>query len=155
MKILIFSDSHGDTAAMHIAVGAHKPDMLIHLGDVYGDALALKRYGIPLRCVAGNNDYFAKINKSDELELSGKKIFLTHGHAFGVKSESGLRSLLEHGARNGYDAVLFGHTHRPYVRRRSGLWMICPGSIGGWGARATYGVMEVDEAGIEVEINEA
>ena len=38
MKILIFSDSHGDVDIMRDIVEKEKPDMIIHLGDSIKDA---------------------------------------------------------------------------------------------------------------------
>ena len=33
MKILVFSDSHGDRQTMVLAAEAHRPDAIFHLGD--------------------------------------------------------------------------------------------------------------------------
>ena len=42
MKWLVFSDSHGNLNYMKQAVGAEKPDKVLHLGDVIRDAKQLQ-----------------------------------------------------------------------------------------------------------------
>ena len=41
MKLLIFSDSHGNVANMEDAVRLESPDRILHLGDLVRDAEAL------------------------------------------------------------------------------------------------------------------
>ena len=41
MNILVFSDSHGNTARMAEVVRREQPDQIFHLGDVSRDARAL------------------------------------------------------------------------------------------------------------------
>ena len=41
MKILVFSDSHGNVQNMEQAVRSDRPDYILHLGDVNSDARAL------------------------------------------------------------------------------------------------------------------
>lgn len=43
MKLLVFSDSHGNVANMEDAVRREEPDQVLHLGDVVRDADALRR----------------------------------------------------------------------------------------------------------------
>ena len=46
MKILVFSDSHGDRQTMVLAAEAHRPDAIFHLGDCWRDAEELE-YAFP------------------------------------------------------------------------------------------------------------
>ena len=59
MKILVFSDSHGNTDHMLTAVEREKPDRIFHLGDGWDDAQTLHRMfpDIPLEQVPGNCDF--------------------------------------------------------------------------------------------------
>ena len=59
MKLLVFSDSHGNIEHMRRAVEQEKPDQILHLGDVMRDAVELSRSypNIPLELVPGNCDY--------------------------------------------------------------------------------------------------
>ena len=58
MKILVFSDSHGNIQNMEQAVRGDRPDYILHLGDVNPDARALRKLfpAIPMECVCGNCD---------------------------------------------------------------------------------------------------
>lgn len=142
MKILVLSDSHRNLPPMETAVLTEKPDQIIHLGDHESDAGNLSRFFplIPVCSVAGNCDMFANGPRYKLVTFGGKKLFLTHGHHYGVKM--GLDALINTALTVGADAVLFGHTHRPYYAEVEGVPVINPGTIG-MGAR-TYGVLTIE-----------
>ena len=60
MKILVLSDSHAAIHFMRSCVEAIKPQAIVHLGDYYDDAEALKELypQIPLHQVPGNCDRY-------------------------------------------------------------------------------------------------
>lgn len=128
-KLLILSDSHRNIEHMVQAVNAESPDLIIHLGDHYRDAMELHRRfpRIPLEAVSGNCD-FERECEEKLLTIENKKIFLCHGHNYHVKS--GYLNL-EYAAREkGADLALFGHTHRVFYDMHNGIAMLNPGSIG-------------------------
>mgnify|MGYP001175503110 CR=1 FL=1 len=45
------------------------------------------------------------------------------------------------------DWVVYGHSHRPMIEERDGLWMVNPGSPTKprWAPRATWGVLQVGD----------
>ena len=59
MKITVFSDSHHDLNSMIYVLQEDVPDMVIHLGDNFGDARTLKNMfpEIAFECVSGNCDF--------------------------------------------------------------------------------------------------
>lgn len=155
MKILVFSDSHTDTMTMCDVTRKEQPDMLLHLGDHSKDAIMLAAAfpSIPLRGVRGNTD----LTGEDILEecILGKRLFLTHGHLYGVKN--GLHDLREAGIQKQADIVLFGHTHRPHLDCFGGCFLMNPGSISLRirNARpASYGVICIEEGNITCDILE-
>lgn len=139
-KVLVVSDSHGDVENMCRAADLTRPKLVLHLGDGWRDAeLFSRRFpDLPLEKVPGNCDYRVQEPAERLLLLGGKLVMICHGHTQGVKSDLGmlLRSALENKA----EAVLFGHTHRPFVDIRSGVIMLNPGSIGSY-SRPTYGTL--------------
>lgn len=154
MKLLLLSDSHGRLGDLLTAVEREEPDAVFHLGDVSEDAedLAAAYPDIPVTAVAGNCDGWANSAPGEvEITVEGVRFFLTHGHHYRVKL--GPERLMEEAYARGVDAVCYGHTHVPEaVREPDGVWRINPGTIGGIGGRATYGVVEILNGDMSVEI---
>lgn len=146
MKILVFSDSHGNEDNMIRAVERERPftlDAIVHLGDGWRDAEALHRLypRIPLEQVPGNCD-LGRFEERERVVFFGDcRVLLCHGHTLGVKS-SLLRASYEARER-GAQALLYGHTHIPHIDCHDGLWLVNPGSIGDH-RRPSYGVLTVE-----------
>lgn len=157
MKILVFSDSHGNTAAMRKALITHKDstDLVYFLGDGIRDAAeVLAEFPeIPRVLLLGNCDgslaaYSAGISpeREDLRTLDGIRILAMHGDAAQVKY--GTERLLYRAEETGAHLALFGHTHTPmntfaalpYAPDRRVL-LFNPGSIGG--STRSYGVLYV------------
>lgn len=160
MKILVFSDSHGDILPMCEAVERERPDHMIHLGDMVSDGrkLAQRFPQIPMEQVCGNCDGIVDTPEKKVLELEGRKILMTHGHIYQVKTGIGTATLAAREA--GVDILLFGHTHEPLCDYYDGLWILNPGScrrpLWSWVKRAqgTYGIINFDRGKVECRIAE-
>lgn len=144
-KILVLSDSHRNFDPMVQAVELEKPDMIIHLGDHYKDAMSLHGVfpDIPLHAVSGNCD--SERSESEKMiVVEGKKILLCHGHEYGVKS--GYLNLQYAAREKGADIVLFGHTHQVFYDQTSQLAMLNPGSIGEprYYGKNSYGILIIE-----------
>ena len=115
-EILVLADIHGRTDLACRALGrmVKRPDAVLFLGDGL-DGLEDVPFHTDLFCVRGNCDYgpvWDSVPTERTADIGGIKIFMTHGHRYGVKGGIG-RLCLEAEAK-GADAVLFGHTHEPY-----------------------------------------
>ncbi len=147
MKILVISDTHHNIENATKLIKRLNPDYVLHLGDMCEDSVNLERRFQQkiIVSVLGNNDYF---NKTYPLErcfsLSGKKIFMCHGHKYNVKSS--LLSLMYKADEVGADIVLFGHTHIPYLEKSEERLVMNPG------AYMTYGIIEISDGKIEAKI---
>lgn len=144
MQILVLSDSHGNIPAMIRAVEKVKPTLIFHLGDYWRDGERLqKRFPkIPMVQVPGNCDFSSREPAEKQLELSGKRLLLCHGHTYGVK-----QSLLRAGyaaEEQGLDVFLFGHTHCALAERRGKTLFLNPGSIGA-SVQASYAVLTLTD----------
>jgi len=128
MNILVFSDSHGETALMADMVRKVSPDCIVHLGDYDKDAKALRtRFpDIPLHMVRGNCDVLSSASDLEEIILAEKKVILTHGHPYHVKEN--YQALTNMGHCAGADLLLFGHTHIPYYEQVGNMHVLNPGS---------------------------
>ena len=98
--------------------------------------------------VRGNNDYFSRLPQEQIIELEGKRIFITHGHYYYVVA--GLEHLIREAQGRDADLVMFGHIHRPVIRKEGTLSVINPGSLSfprQEGHKPSYIVMETGDDG--------
>lgn len=143
-KILIFSDTHGYTdSCINTIIDTKDVIAVIHAGDCVRDAEDLSSIfpDIPIRYVKGNNDFYTNAPMDMTIEIGGKRIFVTHGHAYNVKYESSFRTLVEKGHDINADLVIFGHTHKPYIAYEGNMTVINPGSAA---FTRTYAIVEID-----------
>lgn len=130
MKILVFSDSHGIIRDMINIVNKNlDSDMIIHLGDILDDVEYLENLFpmIKIEYVKGNNDFYYKAPLQKVIEVSNKKILITHGHNYSVKNS--LDKLIESAKKMEVDLVLFGHTHVKKELFSGNIQLVNPGSI--------------------------
>lgn len=145
MIIGVTADTHDNGRPMLRSVEIFKQrkiDLLIHCGD-WDMPFTLRFYqglGCPIKGVLGNGDpdinKFRWVNEKQninldleldshflDLRLDGRRIGVVHGN-----SELLLNFLIESKA---FDALFFGHTHRPLVKEEKGTLLVNPGSLVG------------------------
>ena len=138
MKIGIISDSHENMDSLSKAVrifnGAGVGTVL-HAGDIISPIThsVLGKLQCPMIAVFGNNDgdksylrekYSGKARFYDFYAgvIGGRRFFMTHTPDF----------IEEIAASGGFDAVVYGHTHRIDIRKAGETLIINPGESGGW-----------------------
>ncbi|HHU64399.1 MAG TPA: metallophosphoesterase [Clostridiales bacterium] len=128
MRIAVLSDTHGRLwfiDDMIRKMGA--VDGIIHLGDYVGDAEKIRKYtGKEVISVRGNCDFSTTIPTERVVEFNNVKLFITHGHNYGVKH--GYNRLVHKARELGVKWVLYGHTHVPEIYQQDGVTLINPGS---------------------------
>ncbi len=151
MRILVVSDTHGDAYSLESVVRKHSSaEIIVHCGDGADEAAELK-INHPEKLVVsvrGNCDFCTDAPNFEAFSVEGKKIFVTHGHLYGVKG--GLYTLSCAAREQGADIVLFGHTHNSLSIYDDGLYLLNPGSLRSY--EPTYGLVEVTEKGILTNI---
>ena len=151
MKILVFSDSHRSLSGMYAAIDLHRPEQVIHLGDMMADAEEVAKHypTTPFCLVPGNCDgWVVTVPVKKQITLGGKSILLSHGHRWGVKS--GYERAIDDARAVGADVLLFGHTHVPLCQQlEDGLWMMNPGP-----ARSSYGLIELENGTITCTLHQ-
>lgn len=131
MRILVISDSHGDSYAVREAV-SQQPNakMLFFLGDGEYDLRFLDNAPLSelfVHKVKGNCDYGSTLPAYVIDEVEGERIYATHGYLEQVKYTK--QHLLERAADNKSSIALYGHTHIPDTTYSNGIWLVNPGSI--------------------------
>ncbi|MGI6435037.1 MAG: metallophosphoesterase family protein [Syntrophomonadaceae bacterium] len=127
MRIAIIGDTHARVAGVSRVLAKNRPDHIIHAGDFYADARRIAEpLNIPFDAVTGNCD--AQKGQPAELllELAGQRIYVIHGHQYGVKRD--LNNLYYRAREMAAGIAVFGHTHVPYCEKVKGLWLLNPGS---------------------------
>jgi hypothetical protein len=135
----IMADSHDNLVTVRRAIQIVKDAgcrLLIHAGDFVAPFTAreLEKAGCPIKAVLGNCD--------------GEKPGLRNAIApFGLIQEAplvfehdGFKFLILHldapvescAAKQEYDVIIYGHTHKPEVRRYGKTLIVNPGETGGW-----------------------
>ncbi len=133
------ADSHDNLNSVKKAIAIFEEvgcRLIIHAGDFVAPFTAreLSSLKCPLKAVFGNCDG-EKIGLEEAIRSFGEirpapliwaednlRFLLTHLHHE--------VELLAHSGR--YDIIIFGHTHRPEIRRIGQTLVINPGETGGW-----------------------
>ena len=150
MRILVVSDTHRKHANLELVLEKVKPlDLMIHLGDAEGAEDYIEAIAdCPVEIIAGNNDFFSRLDKEYELHIGKYRVFLTHGHYYYVTV--GIEHICQEARARGADIVMFGHTHRPCIEYFDDLVALNPGSLSyprQEGRRPSYIMMEIDAQG--------
>lgn len=126
-KLLIVSDSHGLDHELDVLKERHRDevDLMIHCGDsqLMADNQAITGFVN----VRGNCDFESRFPLEQVEELSGRRVFVTHGHKYSVKTT--LMSLNYRAKELGADIVCFGHSHVLGAELVDGILFLNPGSI--------------------------
>jgi putative phosphoesterase len=156
MKILVVSDTHGDTKKAEEVIRKNRgAAMVIHLGDYFRDAEKLSGMfpEVSFEYISGNSDFMMNGVPAEKLiEVGGKRIFITHGHRYSVKW--GYERLFRKVEEQQADILLFGHTHIPEIIEENGYIILNPGSTSEprGDSNESYGVIEISESKISARI---
>lgn len=142
MKIVIFSDSHGNRTNLRTVLEDERPGMVFHLGDGKNDIEeVMEAYPqLELHAVLGNCDWRRQGQVEELVTVEGVPILLSHGHLHDVKN--GYSRYIAYGRSKGARVLLFGHTHRACIWEDRELTVLNPGSAGEYFA-PTYAVLVV------------
>jgi putative phosphoesterase len=134
VTIVVVSDTHLprfasrlDTALRHVA--SERPDLILHCGDLTTMAAieAFERVA-PVVAVAGNNDgaeISRRYGRRRIVEAGGFRIGMVHGDGANGSTLGRARAAF---ATDAVDAIVFGHSHIPYLERHGDTWVVNPGS---------------------------
>ncbi len=179
MKIGIVSDTHipalSPLLPFRIAEVFQGLDIILHVGDIcelYVLEELQETYTLTF-AVFGERDSEQVQTYLDEqriVKFGERRVGMIHGHQFDdyqkrVKGKlwhmfsrkmpplSLTEFLLQQFVEDEVDAIIFGHTHQPYVKMHQGVLLFNPGpALPGRGRRPSVGILEMDERRITGKI---
>lgn len=124
MRIGLIADTHGllRPEALRALKGVAQ---ILHAGDVGGSSIIERLAQIaPVHAVCGNVDPADSLPASIDIEIDGVRVHVSHGHELGSPTPDKLA------ARYDADVIVYGHTHRPLMRRLGTRLVVNPGAAG-------------------------
>lgn len=149
MKIGVISDTHGflDPQVPKLFAGV---EHILHAGDVGPHSLLLALEAIaPVTAVLGNTDTWLPLKLTEHLELGGKKLLLHH-----IVDPRALNDDLKQRLAAGRpDAVVFGHTHKPFCETIGNVLFFNSGYAGKqrFALERSVAILHCNERGIQAE----
>ncbi len=130
MMLLVLSDTHArrfEDLPEIVLRKIKKSDLVVHAGDfdTYEFYSELRR-STSLKAVAGNSDDYGIIQELPEtltFDIEGFSIGVTHMPIFDDFSD-----LVYKAKELEVDIMIFGHTHRPFLKEIGGIVLLNPGS---------------------------
>lgn len=123
LNIGVVSDTHG-LLRPEVPELLRGCDLILHAGDIGGEEILTSLAQIaPVHAVRGNTDdgpWAAGLPETEVAEAGGVHFYILHDIS---------RLDLDPAAAR-FQAVVFGHSHKPTVYRRGGVLYLNPGSIG-------------------------
>ena len=135
----IMADSHDNLYAIKQAISVFNQigcDLVIHAGDFVAPFAAREMGALscPVKAVFGNCDgekagliqAFQSLGEIKNAPFVFKKnnltCLVTHVHT----------SVDDYLSTGNYDVVIFGHTHKPEIKKKKKTLLLNPGETGGW-----------------------
>ncbi len=127
MKLLIVSDTHGDTKTMDKIIKKENPDFVIHAGDhCLNNEDQINKYANYY--VAGNNDYIGK--DINIFNIENIYIMLTHGHMFSFFDiDKWEQELYKYSLDKNINLIIYGHSHLERFIKINNTYILNPGSL--------------------------
>lgn len=121
MKIVVVSDSHGDTSLLRkVQNEMNDADLFIHCGDY-----CLPEYLMSSWChVAGNCDWSSDAEKQKNIKLEIGTIHIEHGDSY-----QAMCNYTNYVSSLGCYIFLSGHTHRKLAQKINNTYSFNPGSL--------------------------
>jgi len=122
-RVGLISDTHA-LVRPEALTALRGSDHIVHAGDIVEPGiLATLAQIAPLTAVRGNNDrgpWADALRETERITLGAVTLYVIHD----------VKQLDVDPRAAGIDVVIAGHSHKPLVERRDGVWFVNPGSAG-------------------------
>jgi uncharacterized protein len=122
-RVGVISDTHGLLRPEALAA-LKGSELIIHAGDIgKPDVLRALKFVAPVVAIRGNNDREAWVRTLPDildLTINSAKVYVIHN----------VDELEIDPVANGIHAVISGHSHKPAITNRYGIFFLNPGSAG-------------------------
>ncbi len=164
MRVAVFSDTHGIKEVMRVILSDLGPfDMMLHLGDGAKDGIAVSNeFGIKLHGVCGNEDYGVKLKEQLLLDVNKWSCLLFHGYHMELNPfqsqeiwKNHFRNMHKAAINSNASVILFGHTHKPLLKKIDNVLLCNPGSPSLQYVRSTspsFAILEADQEKLEISL---
>lgn len=146
MRIIVLSDTHGDTKIIEKILKNNKYDYSVIAGDFQCDDFFIKKYFD--FAVKGNNDWNSDLPDQINFEIDGVRFFLEHGHLTGSYFQLDNYEFMKKqlNSRN-VDIYIHGHTHVCKIFEYENGIVLNPGSttFPRGGTNKSFAIIEIDD----------
>ncbi len=150
MKIAVISDTHNNWLNFKKTIDwikAEKISLILHCGDINSQETidqAVKYFNGTIKFVKGNADYGLDLPEKMELPALGGSASGGEGKRIAFCHFPDIAKKLAQSGK--FDAVFYGHTHRPWDEKvpsqRSECHMINPGELAGQFYKSTFAIYD-------------
>lgn len=159
LKIGVVSDTHlSDRREIRLPAelmkGLSGVELILHAGDWISLRVAEELEKVaPVEGIAGNNDGPDIVNRFGYKKIvsaNGVRMGLIHGDGYGKTTE---RRAFDAFEGQDIQVIVFGHSHVPYMEKKSGILLFNPGSPTDKRRQPlySYGIIDVQEGGVTAE----
>lgn len=142
IKILVISNTVGNTGTILTAIDKEHPDVIFHLGDGVQDLTDINFQG-KIYAVRSGNEFGRRLPTATKISFGNEVMLLSHCDRYTSKDKQQLVDFANEQCAN---ILLFGCDDEPVYFERNCIKCACPGSLFDR-MSATYLIIEVNKAG--------
>lgn len=142
IKILVISNTRGNTGPILTAIDKEHPDVIFHLGDGVSDLADLNFAG-KIYAVRSGGEFGRQLPTATKISFGSEIMLLSHCDYYEASDK---QKLTDFATAQGATILLFGSEDKPAYFEQNGIKFVCPGSLHER-MSATYVIMEMDENG--------
>ena len=157
MKIAILSDLHDNLINLDIFLKKESPDKIIFCGDLTNSetlAHLSDKFKKEINLVSGNAEIYRAIECQHYQQINhwgNVGIIKVEKLTIGFCHEPEKIDILIQQDKK-LDYIFYGHTHKPWLEKKSEIILANPGAIGGGFQRASYALLDTIKNKLELKL---